>query len=89
MEITAYELHVKCRSSLSEILSALKNKGYEPEMELCEDNKGVVLKIKHPSGSKHTFKIKLYKTTSEYKVFEIKAYSKQEMNFMEEVLKSL
>lgn len=89
MEIIGYELHVKCSSSLFDIISALKAKGYEPEMDLAEDNKGAVLKLKHPSGSRHTFKVKLYKAMPTYKIFEIKAYSKPEMTFIEEVLNSL
>lgn len=88
MEIVAYEMHIKSSSSLSDIILALKNKGYEPELDLCQDE-GVALKIKHPSGSKHVFKIKLYRLMADHKIFEIKSETKQEMLFMEEVLKSL
>ena len=87
MEIIGYELHVKTHHSLGSIVNALKTKGMEPDIKLSDES--VKLELRHPNGSTHEFAAKLYKEYDGYKVYEFKAYTEPEMNFLKETLKSI
>lgn len=87
MEIIGYELHVKTHHSLGSIINALKSKGMEPDLKLSDES--VKLELKHPGGSIHEFNVKLYKEYDGYKVYELKAHTEPEMNFLKETLKPL
>lgn len=86
-EIVAYELHVKTRHSLSDMLMALKTKGIEPDLEKeCGYD---LLKIKHPKGSYHEFEIRLESKGTGYRVYEVKARTKHDMELLEEAIKTM
>lgn len=86
VEIVGYELHIKTHHSLGEMLTALKNKGLDVDLE--KEHHCDILKIRH-SGSNHDFEVKLYERGSGYKIYEVKARTEKEMRMIEEVIKAM
>lgn len=87
MKIVGYELHVETHHSLGAIFTALKSKGLDVDLKLCEHSTKLVLK--HQNGTIYEFEIKLYEEYDGIKVYEIKAYDEVEMQYLRDIVKSL
>lgn len=85
--IVGYELHIKTNHSLGELMTALKAKGMEVDLE--KDYHCDIIKLRHTRGTNHEFEIKLYDKEHGYKIYEVKAKTKQEMELFEEAVKSM
>lgn len=87
MEFTGYELHVKTAHSVGDIFSALKSKGFNPDLKMYKDS--VMLSVKHPGGRTLEYCVKLNHEHDGYKTYEFKAPGESEMNFLRDTLKSI
>ncbi|MGL5426636.1 MAG: hypothetical protein ACRDAS_01870 [Cetobacterium sp.] len=87
MKIIGYELHIETYHTLGSIFQALKTKGLDADLKLCDEN--VRLSLKHQNGTVYEFEVKIYKEYDGYKVYEIKAESEAEMIYIRDVLKTL
>lgn len=87
--INMYEIHVKTKATLGDILNHLKSKGVPADLKLCE-NHHIKLIIKHPqSNSLHHFNVKLYKEDEGMYTYEFGAYSESEFNYLKELVKDM
>ncbi|MGL6023787.1 MAG: hypothetical protein ACRC0F_04150 [Cetobacterium sp.] len=87
MKIIGYELHIETHHTLGDIFQALKSKGLDVDLKLCEDN--VKLHLKHQNDTIYEFEIKLYKEYNGTRVYELKAMSEPEMIYIRDVIKNL
>lgn len=87
--INMYEIHVKTKATLADILNHLKSKGIPADIKLCKDG-DAKLTIKHPqSNTLHHFNLKLYKEDGEMNEYEFGAWTEAEFDYLKNIAKDL
>ncbi len=87
--ITMYEIHVRTKATLGDLLTKFKTKGLPADLDLCSDGH-LKLVVKHPqSNTLHTFNVKLYKEIDGMKEYEFGALTEQEFGYLKELVKDI
>ncbi len=87
--INMYEIHVKTKSTIGDILNRFKSKGFPADLDLCKDGK-IKLVIKHPqTGTLHYFNVKLNNEEDGMKEYEFGAWTETEFDYLKDLVKDM
>lgn len=88
MEIIGYELHIKTHYTIGSIFTAMKSKGLDPDIILGEHNM-MKLTLNHSSHGVKEFVVKYYCYQDGQYVYEMKAFTEQDMEFLKESFRNV
>lgn len=87
--ISKYEVHIKTKYTLYELLTVLKSKGFAVDFRLKDGDCGELM-VKFPNSSTiDTFAFKYYKHEDDMFIYEIGSHHRDCLPKMEEIAESL